>query len=273
MKINKLIGVIALAGVFVACGTETVEKEQEVEVEVEQKEEKREFPNALANGKIFNVGDQKYMYGGEDSTWHFNVTNGILKDEQYHFGIGREAFHALIEPEYVSQEIADTIYADSSRFLVLNINEDVRAYSIELLTHHEIINDEVGGEPIMAAYCVLADLGAIYTRELGGRVFTFALSGYTYQDPEVWDGLDGFVFWDRETESTWWPLIGKAVSGPLLNMELKEYNEENWEQTTWGVIKQKYDNVMVLKEGQTMEPPKDWPKFNDQEIEEAISNW
>jgi Protein of unknown function (DUF3179) len=257
---------------FVAygCGQETQVVEEIVEEVKEAPEaEKRQFPNALENGKIFTKEGVKYMYGGEDSTEHFNISNSILKDENFHFGIGRERFHALITPEFITLEEADadTNVADSTRFLVLNINGDVRAYSVDLLTHHEIVNDVVDGQPVMAAYCVLADLGAIYDRTMGGEVFTFGLSGYTYHDDEVWDGLDGFVFWDRETESTWWPLIGKAVSGEMLETHLIEHDKAEWEDTNWGIIKQKYPTVKVLKSGQTMEAPKDWEKLNEVQIE------
>lgn len=222
-----------------------------------------ERPLAINKGKIFEKDGKKYLWGGEDSTWHFDITGSILKDDQYHYGIGRERFHALIRPEFITREEADEIYPDSARFLLLKIGDDVRAYGIDLLTHHEVVNDVVNGEPVMAAYCILADLGAIYDRELLGRTFTFALSGYTYFDPEVWDGMDGFVFWDRETESTWWPLIGKAVSGPLMNTEMKVYDERNWSQTTWGEIKAQHNELRVLKPDQTMEAPQDWPKYDD----------
>jgi len=97
--------------------------------------------------------------GGDDSTWHFDITDYTLKDEQFHYGIGRERFHALIAPEFISREAADTIYADSTRFLLVDIEGDARAYSIDLLTHHEVVNDVVAGKPIMATYCILADLG------------------------------------------------------------------------------------------------------------------
>jgi hypothetical protein len=76
-------------------------------------------------------------------------------------------------------------------------------------------------------------------------------------------GWTVLFFWDRETESTWWPLIGKAVSGPLLETKLTVYNDQNWSDTTWGQIKTDHSVVKVLKPGQTMEPPKDWPKYAD----------
>jgi len=254
---KKAILIILSVAAIVGCDQKT---KQESTTEVTPPTKR---PIAAENGKIFEQNGRKMLWGGEDSTSHFDITGSLLKDEQYHYGIGREKFHALIEPEFISRDEADKIYPDSARFLLLKIDEDVRAYGIDLLTHHEVVNDVVNGEPVMAAYCILADLGAIYDRRLLDRTFTFALSGYTYFDPEVWDGMDGFVFWDRETESTWWPLIGKAVSGPLLNTEMKVYSEENWSQTTWGEIKSQNQELKVLKPDQTMEAPKDWPKYDD----------
>ncbi|RLD19505.1 MAG: hypothetical protein DRI71_11665, partial [Bacteroidetes bacterium] len=86
---------------------------------------------------------------------------------------------------------------------------------------------------------------------------------YTYYDDEVWDGIDGFVLWDRETESLWWPLIGEAVSGPMKGSKMKVLPEEYWLQTTWGEIKDKYDDVLVLEPGQDFERPSEWTKYID----------
>jgi hypothetical protein len=42
------------------------------------------------------------LYGGKDSLQHFNITNYDLKDEQFHYGIGRKRFPALLKPEFIS---------------------------------------------------------------------------------------------------------------------------------------------------------------------------
>lgn len=225
--------------------------------------EKRKYPVAAENGKFITVGDKKYLYGGEDSTQNFDITDYTLKDEQFHFGIGRERFPALLQPKFIDMIIADTIFEDTVRFLLLNMDGVRKAYSIKDLTRHEVVNDEVNGKPVMAAYCILADLGAVYDRTLLEKEFTFALSGYTYYDDDVWDGMDGFVLWDRETESLWWPLIGEAVSGPMKGSKMKVLPEENWQQTTWEVIKQNYDDVLVLEPGQDFERPTEWAKYID----------
>lgn len=224
---------------------------------------KKQRPIAFENGKFFDIEDKQMLYGGTDSSQHFDITGYSLNNEQFHYGIGREAFPALLKPEFISVNQADNIWADSTRFLLAYAGNDVKAYSIKDLTRHEVVNDVLNGQPIMAAYCILADLGAIYERNYGDKVLTFALSGYTYYDNKVWNGLDGFVLWDRETESLWWPLIGKAVSGPLKDVKLLEMDESQWKDVTWEYIKAHYPNASVLKSDQDFKRPTTWEKLDD----------
>ncbi len=250
---------------FVACKNttnEVVVESKKVEIQKE-KPPKKQRPSAFKNGKFFTIDEKQMLYGGKDSTQHFDITNYTLNDEQFHYGMGRELFPALLEPEFISIQEADSIWDDDARFIVAYAGDEVKAYSVKDLTRHEVVNDELNGEPIMAVYCILADLGAIYDRQYGDKELTFALSGYTYYDDEVWDGLDGFVLWDRETESLWWPLIDKAVSGPLKGVELLEKDKAHWKDTTWAVIKEEYPNAQVLKSNQDFERPKTWSKYKD----------
>jgi hypothetical protein len=249
--------------ILVAACTTTNNKDVADNSATEEEPEKRKYPVAADNGKFFTVGDKQYLYGGEDSTQNFDITDYTLKDNQFHFGIGRERFPALLKPEFIDMSTADTLFEDTVRFLFLNLDGVRKAYSIKDLTRHEVVNDEVNGKPVMAAYCILADLGAVYDRTLLDKKFTFALSGYTYYDDAVWDGMDGFVLWDRETESLWWPLIGEAVSGPMKGSKMKVLAEEYWQQTTWGEIKEKFDDVQVLEPGQDFDRPAEWPKYTD----------
>ncbi|MFQ5445320.1 MAG: DUF3179 domain-containing (seleno)protein [Saprospiraceae bacterium] len=224
---------------------------------------KRQFPVSVERGKFFEKDGRKFLYGGEGEDQHFDITGYLLKDEQFHFGIGRERFPALLHPEFISVAAAGSLWKDDDRFLLASLAGETKAYSIDDLTHHEVVNDSLGGQPVFAAYCVLADLGAMYDRTIGGREFTFALSGYTYFDPEVWNGLDGFVMWDRETESLWWPLIGKAVSGKMQGTPMRVLNEKYWKQTTWKDVREHYPQAKVLKSGQDFERPETWFRHYD----------
>ena len=242
------------------------------ETAIVQKPPKKERPISVDNGKFFEQNGTPFLYGGEDNMQHFNIENLSLKPNQFHYGIGRERFPALLEPAFMDVPSADRIWSDTSRFLLAKAEGDMRAYSVKDLTRHEVVNDTLAGKPIMAVYCILADLGSIYSRQYGDDVLTFALSGYTYYDYEVWAGLDGFVLWDRDTESLWWPLIGEAVSGPLKGVKLQEMEKEFWEDTTWGSIKSDYPNAKVLISGQDYERPTSWPKLEDiQQIVDQFS--
>ncbi len=222
-------------------------------------------PLAVDNGKIFLKEGKKFLWGGEKEFQHFEITNCQLKDEQFHYGIGREKFPALLAPDFIDVSTADSLYAENARFLMVKMDGVTKAYSVKDLTRHEVVNDEINGKPIMAAYCILADLGAIYERTMGGNTFTFALSGYTYFDPGVWDGMDGFVLWDRETESLWWPLIGQSVSGEMAGASMKVLDEQRWSQTNWKDIKTNHPDALVLASGQDFERPEEWIRYNNVE--------
>jgi hypothetical protein len=226
--------------------------------------ERMQRPVAADNGKFFEKNGRKYLYGGDREDQHFDITGYTLKDEQFHYGLGRERFPALLEPEFISVTEADEFWKNNDRFLLAQIDGETKVYSIRDLTRHEVVNDVIGGKPVFAAYCILADLGAMYDRVIGGREYTFALSGYTYYDPQVWDGMDGFVMWDRETESLWWPLTGKAVSGKMQGTDMVVLDEHHWKQTTWKDIRKNHPDAQVLKSGQDFERPASWHrKYED----------
>ncbi|GAB5554438.1 MAG: hypothetical protein Sapg2KO_40290 [Saprospiraceae bacterium] len=255
--------IILLVAVVLLIGCEESGEKKAIKSQNTKEVVKKQRPVAIENGKFFTADGKKMLYGGESENQHFNISGSLLKDEQFHYGIGREKFPALLEPTFISVAEASKFWADSTRFLLAQSGNEVKAYSVKDLTRHEVVNDVLDGQPIMAAYCILADLGAIYERTYGDKELTFALSGYTYYDENVWDGLDGFVFWDRETESLWWPLIGKAVSGPLKNVKLLEMDKDKWKDTTWEEIKNNYPNAKVLASGQDFERPKEWKKIED----------
>jgi len=153
--------------------------------------------------KVFEQDGRTMLYGGQKDHEHFDITTTHLKTENLHYGLGREAFPALIEPEFDTVKLANNWLKPQSRVLTVKVAEEVKVYPVDLLVEHEVVNDVVVGKPIFAAYCILADLGAVYDRRLGDKTLTFGVSGYTYADVNVWDGMDAFVLWDRDTESLW----------------------------------------------------------------------
>ncbi len=220
--------------------------------------ESAEGSSLKARQKIMEQNGRKLLWGGPTDAMHFDVTEANLQFDRLHYGLGREAFSALIEPRFVTAENADWLLRDA-RVLSVHIGDEVKVYPVELLTRHEVVNDVVGGRPIFAAYCILADLGAVYDRKLDDHTLTFGVSGYTYSEAEIWSGLDAFVLWDRDTESLWWPPAGRAVAGPLNGQHLKLLETNFWKQTTWEAVRSAHPQARVLAPGQDFKRPDAWP--------------
>ena len=64
-----------------------------------------------------------------------------------------DAIPALNNPGYHdTTEDADESYDDDDLVLGIEINGDARAFSVPLLSRHEIVNDTIGGEPVAVTW-------------------------------------------------------------------------------------------------------------------------
>jgi hypothetical protein len=91
--------------------------------------------------------------------------------------------------------------------LSLIINGDARAYPLRLLLWHEIVNDVVGGVPVLVSYCPLCNSGVVYDRRINGDVLEFGNTGRIRH-------FD-MVMYDRQSESWWQQFTGEAIVGAL----------------------------------------------------------
>ena len=66
--------------------------------------------------------------------------------------LGYDAIPAILNPEIVSAEEASERMAPSEQVIGLSIGGDHRAYSIPMLSRHEIVNDTVGGKPVAVTW-------------------------------------------------------------------------------------------------------------------------
>ena len=62
--------------------------------------------------------------------------------------LGKDGIPAILRPVLVSADAAAAQMLPKERVLGLSINGDHRAYSLNLLSRHEIVNDTVGGTPV-----------------------------------------------------------------------------------------------------------------------------
>jgi len=97
--------------------------------------------------------------------------------------------------------------------LSLTVGEETRAYPLQVMTWHEIVNDTVGETPVAVTYCPLCNSGVAFERDVDGRLLDFGTSGMLY--------ADNLVMYDRQTESLWPQLTGQASVGALTGTQLE----------------------------------------------------
>jgi len=70
-------------------------------------------------------------------------------------------------PQFLSlRQVA--FLAENEPVLALDIDGDARAYPVQILMWHEIVNDTVGGIPVAVTYCPLCNSAVAYDRRGGG---------------------------------------------------------------------------------------------------------
>ena len=67
--------------------------------------------------------------------------------------------------------------ADTEPVVSVIIGEDARAYPLQVLMWHEIVNDTVGGVPISVTFCPLCNAAVVFDRRLEGMVLDFGTTG------------------------------------------------------------------------------------------------
>jgi hypothetical protein len=118
------------------------------------------------------------------------------------------------EPCFDTVPAADEWLQDQSPVLVVEVGGDRRAYPLAILTQHEIVNDVVGGEPLVVTYCPLCNSAITLRRTVDGRVLDFGTSGRLYRS--------NLVMYDRQTRTLWTQFTGQAVvGGDLVGTELE----------------------------------------------------
>ena len=66
--------------------------------------------------------------------------------------LGFDAIRAILEPEFVDAAQADEWLEDDVPVIGVSINGDSRAYTVPMLSVHEIVNDVVGGVPVAVTW-------------------------------------------------------------------------------------------------------------------------
>ena len=96
--------------------------------------------------------------------------------------------------------------------LALTIAGDARAYPLQILMWHEIVNDVAGSVPVTVTFCPLCNSALVFERRVDGATLDFGTSGMLYKSD--------LVMYDRQTHSLWAQMEGRAIVGTLAGTRL-----------------------------------------------------
>lgn len=87
-----------------------------------------------------------------------------------------------------------------------------KAYPLQILIWHEIVNDLLDGVPLLVTFCPLCNTSIVFDRRLrpdepDATVYDFGTTGNLRHSD--------LVMWDRQTESWWQQVSGEAIVGEL----------------------------------------------------------
>jgi len=128
-------------------------------------------------------------------------------------GPPKDGIPSIDQPSFVSIQEARGWVAAKEPVIVLDHNGTVRAYPLQVLTYHEIVNDVVGGTPVAVTFCPLCYNAIAFERTIDGESVTFGVSGLLRNSD--------LVMYDRKTETLWQQFTGKAIAGTLAGKTLE----------------------------------------------------
>ena len=129
----------------------------------------------------------------------------IPLDEVIAGGPPPDGIPPIDKPVFVSPAAADAWLKPTEPVLGLRVGSDARAYPLQILIWHEIVNDVVGGRPVVVTFCPLCNAGLVFDRVASGTTLDFGTSG------KLWKS--DLLMYDRETHSLWSQMEGRAVVG------------------------------------------------------------
>jgi len=129
-------------------------------------------------------------------------------------GPPKDGIPAIDNPAFVDQAAASEWLKDKEPVISIEINGTARAYPLQILMWHEIVNDEIGDSAVSVTFCPLCNASIVFDRDLDGVRYDFGTTGRLR--------LSDMVMYDRQTETWWQQFTGEGIIGELNGAKLRQ---------------------------------------------------
>jgi len=182
--------------------------------------------------------DARPPFSIADANWRTDFSRHTVPlDEIRSGGPPRDGIPPLDHPQFVTLSSANSWLHDREPVIAVHRNGVAKAYPLQILIWHEIVNDTIGDEPIVVTFCPLCNSAVAFQRQLDEHVLDFGTTGRLRHSD--------LVMWDRQTESWWQQLTGEAIIGTLAGKQLTPIPASI---VSYAVFKQTFPDGRVLSQ-------------------------
>lgn len=162
----------------------------------------------------------------------------VIEEEDLSQGCdGPDCIPALFYPQSVG---ANQVQLKSEAMVLgVVLNDESKAYPIQILKWHEVVNDTIGDVPVLVTYTALTGTAKVYRRRVNGVQTTFGVSGKLYNS--------NLVMYDHYKGNLWQQLSGQALVGPAA-LRHETLRSLPVTVTTWGRWKKSHPQTRVLSD-------------------------
>jgi hypothetical protein len=150
-------------------------------------------------------------------------------------GPPKDGIPSIDAPNFQSTRETDEWLEDREPVVFVQVGEDARAYPIQILMWHEIVNDTVGGAPLIVSFCPLCNTAIAFKRTFDGQVLDFGTTGRLR--------YSNLIMYDRQTETWWQQATGDAIAGEHTGAQLEFYPAS---MISWADFKELYPDGKAL---------------------------
>lgn len=150
-------------------------------------------------------------------------------------GPSKDGIPPIDKPKFLRAGNAIDWLKDNEPVVALVVQRDAKAYPLQILIWHEIVNDTIGSTPVMVSFCPLCNTAIAFDRRLDGVTYDFGTTGNLRNSD--------LVMYDRQTESWWQQITGDAIVGVHTEKRLTMLSASI---VSWKDFRSTYPNGQVL---------------------------
>jgi hypothetical protein len=110
-------------------------------------------------------------------------------------GPPKDGIPPIDQPSFVDVDQANEWLEPVEPVVFVQVGEESHAYPLQILTWHEIVNDTLGGLPLVVTFCPLCNTAIAFERQVDNLLLDFGTTGRLR--------YSNLIMYDRQTE-TWW---------------------------------------------------------------------